>query len=82
MLTDKLSWERDSKCTSCISCPLGALVWWQLQQGTRSGCTALVSSDRKKQLNFNHFSYREQIFDGEQPSYLKASQKLTNELQQ
>lgn len=66
-----------------IVCPLSSLVWWQLEQGRCSGCTAFLSSDQKEQLNFNHIFHTDiKSLMGNRPVILKASHKLTNDLQQ
>lgn len=63
--------------------PLSSLVWWQLEQGRASGCTALLSSDQKEQLNFNDTFHTDiKSLMGNRPVILKASHKLTNDLQQ
>lgn len=65
-----------------IVCPLSSLVWWQLEQGRGGECTALLSSDQKEQLNFNRTLHTEiESLMGSSPVILKASHKLTNDLQ-
>lgn len=56
-----------------IPCPLGSLAWWQLWCEMRHGCMALVSSDRKKQLNFNCTFHTEN-------KYLKGNNPVNSQL--
>lgn len=82
MLTDKLSWERHRNAH-----PAYPVLWVPWSDGSCSkaqevGVQHLCQVTERSSSILIIFSYREQIFDGEQPSYLKASQKLTNELQQ
>lgn len=66
-----------------IVCPLSSLVWWQLEQGRGSGYIALLSSDQKEQLNFNHTFYTDmKSLMGNSLAILKGSHKLANNIQQ